>query len=224
MHRDSTLLEKGADYNAAVIPFSEAWYSDGTTPSPPWWNSNYSYRKKITFDNAAQTENLLNFPVLIKLNSSRVDYNNTQDSGQDIRFVDDDGTTVLSHEIEKWNETGDSYVWVKVPQIDGSSDTDYIYIYYGNPSITQSQENVAGVWDSSYAAVWHLDEDAAGTGTAMTGWMPPGKMDRSGRDRSLTMIGSLSLIRAELGISAMAGWMRARAILRSRHGSSGRLR
>ncbi|NIS80732.1 MAG: hypothetical protein GTO14_11110, partial [Anaerolineales bacterium] len=41
-----------------------------------------------------------------------------------------------------------------------------IYLYYGNPSITQSQENAAGVWDSNYAGVWHLEEEQPGTGTA----------------------------------------------------------
>ncbi len=121
-----------------------------------WYNSSWTYRRKITFDNSAQAENLTNFPVLAKLSSSNINYSNTQDSGQDIRFTDSDGTTLLSYEIEKWDETGNSFVWVKVPQIDASSSTDYIYIYYGNSSATDGQ-SATSVWDSNFKGVWHLD-------------------------------------------------------------------
>jgi len=123
---------------------------------------NWAYRKKITFDNSAQVENLVNFPVLVKLNSSRIDYSKTQDSGQDIRFTDSDGTTLLPYEIEKWDETGDSFVWVKVPQIDASSNTDYIYMYYGNSSATDGQ-SATDVWDSNYVMIQHLKDLTAST-------------------------------------------------------------
>jgi len=68
--------------------------------------------------------------------------------------VDTDGTA-LSYEIEKWDETATSYVWVKVPQIDINSNTDYIYMYYGNTGASDVQ-NVNGVWNSDYTAVWHF--------------------------------------------------------------------
>src|SRR3990167_5742171 len=122
-----------------------------------WYNTSWAYRRKITFDNSAQAENLTNFPVLVKLDSTRIDYANTQDSGQDIRFADSDGTTLLSYEIEKWDETGSSFVWVKVPQIDTSSNTDYIYMYYGNSEASDAQ-SANGVWDSNFKSVWHLKE------------------------------------------------------------------
>src|SRR3989338_7734127 len=122
------------------------------------------YRRKITFNNSAQAENLTNFPVLIKLDSTRIDYSKVQDAGQDLRFTDSDGTTLLSYEIEKWDETGNSFVWVKIPQIDASSSTDYIYMYYGNASATDSQ-SATGVWDSNFKLVQHLKE-SSGTTTA----------------------------------------------------------
>ncbi|RLE11923.1 hypothetical protein DRJ04_07140 [Candidatus Aerophobetes bacterium] len=108
-----------------------------------WWDTDWQYRRKLVFDNSGQTENLVDFPVLVKLNSSRIDYSSTQDNGEDIRFVDPDGT-VLSYEIESWDESGASIVWVKVPQIDGGSTTDYIWMYYGNSSATDGQ-NAADV-------------------------------------------------------------------------------
>ena len=52
-----------------------------------------------------------------------------------------------------------------MPLIDASSDTDHIWMYYGNDAVGDGQ-NPAGVWDANYVGVWHLAEDQAGTGTA----------------------------------------------------------
>ncbi len=132
-----------------------------------WYNSSWAYRRKITFNNSTQAENLTNFPVLVKLDSTRINYSGTQDSGQDIRFTDSDGTTLLSYEIEKWDETGNSFVWVKVPQIDASSSTDYIYMYYGNSSAADAQA-ATSVWDSNYVMVQHLNETSGTTANDST--------------------------------------------------------
>ena len=119
----------------------------------------WSNRRKLTFDNSAQAENLVNFPVLVRLDASRIDYTKTQDAGQDIRFYDADNTTLLSHEIEKWDEAGTSSVWVKVPQIDAASASDHIYMYYGNARAADAQSATA-VWDSNFRGVWHLGATA----------------------------------------------------------------
>ena len=66
------------------------------------------------------------------LNSTRIDYSKTQDSGEDIRFLDPDGTQ-YDYEIEgTWSESGTSYVWVEVDIVDANSQSDYMYMYYGN--------------------------------------------------------------------------------------------
>ena len=121
-----------------------------------WWDSSYAKRLKLTFNNASQTENLNNFPVLVKLNSSRVNYADIKDAGEDIRFVDSNGITNLDYEIETWNESGDSIIWVKVPRIDANSSSDHIWMYYGNTSASDAQ-NPGGVWNGIYSAVWHFN-------------------------------------------------------------------
>ena len=140
---------------------------DGTLTIPAatdWWNTSWSQRKQLTFNNTGQAENLTNFAVLVELDSTRINYALTQNAGQDLRFVDADGT-VLAHEIETWNESGTSYVWVSVPQIDASSGSDYIWMYYGNASAPDTQ-NADAVWDAGFSGVWHLGSnelDSAGT-------------------------------------------------------------
>src|SRR3989304_2854394 len=115
----------------------------------------WGFKRKLTFNNSGQVENLVNVPVLVVLNSSRIDYSQTQNQGQDLRFTDSDGTTLLAHEIEQWDEAGTSYVWVKVPQIDGASTTDHIWMFYGNASAVDGQ-NPPAVWSNGFESVYHL--------------------------------------------------------------------
>ncbi|MEW6057878.1 MAG: DUF2341 domain-containing protein [Bdellovibrionota bacterium] len=123
-----------------------------------WLDNNWTKRRRLTFRNGAQSENLTDFPVLVVLNSSRINYAETQNSGQDLRFTDTDGKTLLSHEIEKWDENGTSYVWVKVPRIDASSASDSIWMYHGNAAAADGR-NPTAVWNANFRAVWHLKED-----------------------------------------------------------------
>ncbi len=116
------------------------------TANAGWWNILWAERKKLIFNNADQLD-LDDFPVLVVLDSSRIDYSKVEDAGEDLRFIDDDDLTVLAHEIEEWNESGTSYVWVKVPRIDGLSSTDFIYMYYDNFTASDVQD-IAGVWSN----------------------------------------------------------------------------
>ncbi len=123
----------------------------------PLCNTSWLNRKKVMFNNAASATNLTDFPVAITLNSSNIDYSKTKNAGEDIRFTDSNGTA-LNYEIETWNESGDSVVWVKVPQIDASSNTDSVWLYYNNAAATDAQSKTA-VWDANTAAAYHLKED-----------------------------------------------------------------
>jgi hypothetical protein len=131
-----------------------------------WDLDGWGYREKITFDNTleligVEPEILVDFPVMIKLeDGENIDYSETNDDGSDIRFIDTDGTE-LSYEIELWDETGDSFVWVKVPQID-IGDQDYIYLYYGN-SLASDSQNVNDVWSNGYDMVQHLKDSTTAT-------------------------------------------------------------
>ncbi len=127
------------------------------SPAFAWWNQNWTKRIKLTFLNGAQAESFTDFPALVRLDSGRIDYRDTQNSGQDIRFVDADDVTPLAYEIESWDESGSSYVWVKVPDVAASSNADFIWMYYGNPVAADAQTPTQ-VWDNSFEMVLHLRE------------------------------------------------------------------
>jgi uncharacterized repeat protein (TIGR01451 family) len=165
--QDSELFDPDASDNTATATISATLRTPTFTltkqvDATNWWDADWSRRVKLTFDNSEQSETLVDFPVLVVLDSSRIDYSQTQNAGQDVRFVDADGTTILAHEIEAWNEGGTSYVWVKVPAIAAASSTDYMWLYYGNADVSDGQV-ATDVWDTHYQGVWHLGESGNGT-------------------------------------------------------------
>lgn len=136
----------------------------GSVSYADWWNTSCTHRRILTFDTTYQSSatDLTDFPVLVSLSSSNIDYSLTQNDGSDLRFIDADASTELSYEIERWNESGTSVVWVKVPTITGNSNADYIYMYYGGSCNTVGTgQSVNAVW-TSFFSVWHLSESSTG--------------------------------------------------------------
>lgn len=125
-----------------------------------WWDTDWLARREITFDNTNSAENLTDFPVLVQLDPSSVDFARIKAGGADLRFVDEDGSTSLSFEIESWDDTPGSEsatIWVKVPRIDAGSAVDSIWMYYDNAAAADGQ-TATSVWDSNYEAVLHAGE------------------------------------------------------------------
>ena len=138
-------------------------------------DSGFGYRMKITI-NSSQVSNgpQTNFPFLFSTTSANLKYKDYSGgrvqnaNGYDIIFRAMDTTTcggtapcTLNHEIEKYvASTGEFVAWVKVPSITNGT---VLYVYYGNASITTSQEHKTGVWDSNYKGVWHLANPSSAT-------------------------------------------------------------
>ena len=58
-----------------------------------WWNASWTNRIRIDINNSDQATAFTNQPVLVKLNSTIVNYANIQASGADLRFVASDDIT-----------------------------------------------------------------------------------------------------------------------------------
>ena len=127
---------------SATIPASDATL----------WNSGlmnaWSRGARIAFPGYTQAETLTNFPVLVALDATQVPgFSYSQfafSNGADLRFTDATGTTELNYEIDTWNPSGTSYVWVQVPSF---SPTTTICAFWGNPAATVSTEpnNISGL-------------------------------------------------------------------------------
>lgn len=126
--------------------------------SKGWWDSSWSYCKKITVDHTLIDSNLVGFPLMFDNVSS--DFVHAQGDGDDFAFLSYDNSTQYDHELEWFNVSGDNRLvaWVQV-NLSSSVDTMF-WVYYGNEGVG-SQETPSGVWDSNYLGVYHLD-DASG--------------------------------------------------------------
>ncbi len=147
----------------ALIPLIAIIFRNPHLAQAAWYNGAWRYRKELIFDNSAQASNLTSFPVMVKLSSTNFNFSQAKTNGADLRFTDSDGTTLLSYEIEKYNPANQTAViWVNVPQIDASSTTDSIYIYWGNSQATDAQ-SADNTWNSNYKGVYHLNDSASNT-------------------------------------------------------------
>ena len=146
------------------------------------------------------------FPLLVAISATWLrDRTNGGDvartDGFDIYFsADPQGTTRLAHEVELYTpDTGTLTAWVKIPSL---VPTTVIYLHYGDPAITTSQEAVSEVWSGGFAFVMHLEDltDATGHSTSL------------GSQNVTTAGGKLDQAMAFNGVSSQLGAGSATAI------------
>lgn len=138
---------------------------------PANWNSSMRIYINTTVDGADIPDNVLDFPLLVRLDPSNFDFfSDVADDGADIRFLKPDNTTFLAYEIEHWvdgaSDKDTAVVWVKVDTVYGNSGDQYIKMFW-NKSGETTTSNSSNVFQDSknFKAVWHLDSSKTGTGT-----------------------------------------------------------
>ena len=106
-----------------------------------FFNTNWKYRIPITIDNSSNSNTLTNYQIKITINSNESSFwDNIETDGRSIRFTDEDNSTLLNFWIEKFDYNNQSaIIWVKIPQIDASSNKT-IYLYYGNSSADNASD------------------------------------------------------------------------------------
>ena len=110
-------------------------------------------------------ENLLGFPILVRLNNENFFFAQAQADGSDIRFTKADGITPLPYEIERWNSTlSVAEVWVRVDTIYSDSRSQSILMYSGNANALSLSDG-KNVFNSTngFRSVWHLGEKSTST-------------------------------------------------------------
>ncbi|NVM36033.1 MAG: DUF2341 domain-containing protein [Candidatus Lokiarchaeota archaeon] len=144
----------------------------------------FNYYKVITIDHneVSGIGSHVNFPVLISIRDEDLRYN-IQEDGDDIAFSANGKW--LDHQIEVINQTysdiqAQLITWVRVPFLSTTVDTN-ITMYYGN-STMNSRQNPSAVWDNSYKAVWHLNDDLT----------DPQILDSTSNDNDGTTFGGIS--------------------------------
>ena len=121
------------------------------------------FEMEIGFPGYNRATVLLGYPVLVKLGPHLPGFSYATfvtPDGSNLRFRDA-ANRELEYEIESWNPSGTSFVWVRVPALEPGT---VIHAAWGNPDLTNAPgySEDGSVWSSSYAAVYHAN---GGTGT-----------------------------------------------------------
>ena len=146
------------------------------------------FTKSITFTTSGYQGSgpLVNFPVLVKLPGSIHGFDYADFGGTTNLVFRDSAGNAIPHEVDTWNTTGTSLVWVRVPSV---TKTTVFHMQYCGSSDTVN--NPTATWTgANYVGVWHMDEtsgpvaDATGHGlTAMPAGTDTTKSNRySGSD------------------------------------------
>lgn len=140
----------------------------------------FNHNTVITIHGPDISSDISNFPLLVHLSSSCGVYKQSMShvftelgsysNRKKIAFTTSDGTTQCYAEIEYWNQsTPEAWIWVNIPTIYAKKDT-VLYLYYDssasdNTSFIGDIGDTAAksVWDSNFAAVWHMVDDASVT-------------------------------------------------------------
>ncbi len=122
--------------------------------------NSYTYSSIINLNTTSTgadiTEDVINFPVLVRLNESNFDFSKANADGGDIRFFQNNKP--LPYEIERWDFSAkNAAIWVKLDTIYGNSSNQSVVIAWGNSSLKTASKGSL-VFDSafSFEAVWHL--------------------------------------------------------------------
>ena len=180
----------------------------------------FSKKIPITISGYAGSTELADFPVLVTLAENApigFSYDDCATDGADLRFADATGAP-LSHEIETWDKTGTSCIWVKVPSIVGKT-TKITCYYCADGAATLPTVSATDVW-SRYAAVFHGGASIAdatgksasitpnGATAAATGGKAGGVMTK-GNDKGVTFSNPVtSGALSSIGNFSFSGWFK----------------
>ena len=122
------------------------------------------YTMQITFGGYTANETLTNFPALIVFanNMGGSDFQYSQvasTNGWDLRFAaNSNETSLLNYEIERWNPSGSSYVWVQVPALTNNIS---IWAFWGNTTNTSAPATYTtngATWSNNFVLVEHMNQ------------------------------------------------------------------
>ena len=169
------ITDKAAVTNAgqwfirATIDATPSWTAATRTEafqSPMWDDPEMLYHDwtEITIKaRAGATETLVGFPVPVRISETRMPGFTYEreggHNGEEMVFVDKSGN-LLPYEVDTWNTSGESVVWVRLEELPPSGTTIMMFwnLREGMSAIEYTPDDV---WDDDYVGIWHMP--ASGT-------------------------------------------------------------
>ena len=130
------------------------FFDDGTNSY--WVVDDFERYLEFTVTGYTGTETLTNFPVLVDVRASDTNGFTYADfyhsDGSAIAFVDEKGH-IIPHEIDTWNKSGMSLIWVRLPRMNNGTK---FTMCYRSPKIDPLPD--VGNTFERYVGVWHMNE------------------------------------------------------------------
>ena len=151
------VAEPGTWVLKAVIPEDPSWAAaTGTTTFVMWDDPGILYHNWTEISIKGTTTELTNFVVPVRISEELMQgfyYENADSSN--LVFVDKFGN-LLSYDVDTWDESGESVVWLKLPTLPTDGTTVTMYWNLRDGQIAPANEPT-DVW-SDYVGVWHMSE------------------------------------------------------------------
>jgi len=137
-------------------------FASSAAAAETWWNPEWQHRKKISLDTteagAGTKEALLQFAIPVRLHTGNFLFPDALPDGKDLRFVAADDKTPLKFQIERYDSANElAIVWVQLPRLPGASNSEFLWMYYGNRKAVAG-EDAKGIFDPNTLAVFHFGE------------------------------------------------------------------
>jgi biopolymer transport protein ExbB len=148
-------------FHSNAAPGDGATGSDGSVGSDG--GQAHGGSRTLIVDLGNQTDELDGFPLLVVLDSTRIDYSAVTDPATGFTFTEGSGSSgsALEYDVDHWDPTGRSALWVLVPRAPAGQSLTLTMRYGEN----QHAANTLKTWNG-FAQVLHFDNagsDAAGT-------------------------------------------------------------
>ncbi|RME53523.1 hypothetical protein D6783_01820 [Candidatus Woesearchaeota archaeon] len=123
-------------------------YTNTTTTTIPWWNENFTYRKRITITNNEASELTRGYTVNLTLDTTGP---KMQDNGTDVRIVYYNQTNHSLTELDRinttpFNTTTTTLRFKLQASINASGSDSNYFLYYGNPNAGTPPEDPSNVY------------------------------------------------------------------------------
>lgn len=141
--------------SAAFWAAASGWADDFSA-----WTDSTQVRLNTTASGADVAVDQANFPVLVRLNGSDIDFSKAKSDGADLRFADA-ANNPLAFQVERFDPANKlAEIWVRVPTVKGNDSAQGFKLFYGNASAPPAS-NGAAVFrgEDGVAGAWHLGED-----------------------------------------------------------------
>ena len=165
------ITEAGTWILRAVIPATGNWTAaTGTTTFVMWKDPGTLFRNWTDITIKGTTTSLTNFVVPVRISEARMRgfYYSDADSSR-LVFVDEFGN-LLPYDVDTWDESGESVVWLKLPTLPTEGITVKMYWNLRDGQIAPAN-TPTDVW-SDYVGVWHMtdaNDSAVGASTGRIG-------------------------------------------------------